>query len=66
MTRYIKNTVIEFFMTFLGKNYWKWLIEYNFDIKLTLSFKELSTNYKKTEKQLIFLNIISYYRKCLN
>ncbi len=40
----MKNILIEFFMTFFGKSYWKWLIESNFDIKLTLSFKGLSTN----------------------
>jgi hypothetical protein len=42
-------------MSHFGKNYWKYLIECNFDIKLTLSFKGLSTNYKKIEKHKFFV-----------
>ncbi len=42
------------FHDFFGKNYLKWLIEYKFYIKLTLSFKGLSTNYKKTENNFFF------------
>ncbi len=62
----MKNINIEFFMTFLAKNYLKCLIECNYVIKLTLSFTGLSKNYKKIEKQNFLSNIIYYYRKYLH